>query len=255
MWVPDPRWEEPNLLIPGKKPVGPVQVDWSHPLAEGLLHYYMPVMGMHLSVLGGGTWMPDLAGDLPAELAETVTSREMLAKITDGAVTTLPESLGNAEYELRFLGGATVDFTVDEPWTVMNRVRGLTSRKQQSPFCNSFSSTALWNRPGSYFRYRNSSGVGTDMSSMSTPPGAVQTTMAASSGSGASASEVTAYQHETDEFRSATGLSTNMSFSSVSGYQNADDKYWEVMAMWRRCLSRAEMKAFCANPYQVLIPA
>lgn len=28
--LPDPRWEEPNLLIPGKKPTGPVVVDRDH---------------------------------------------------------------------------------------------------------------------------------------------------------------------------------------------------------------------------------
>lgn len=35
MFIPDPRWEEPNLLIPGKKPTGPVVIDWSHTLARG----------------------------------------------------------------------------------------------------------------------------------------------------------------------------------------------------------------------------
>lgn len=30
MYIPDPRWEEPNLLIPGRKPVRPVVVDENH---------------------------------------------------------------------------------------------------------------------------------------------------------------------------------------------------------------------------------
>ncbi len=29
-------WLEPNLAIPKKKPTGPVEIDWSHPLAKGL---------------------------------------------------------------------------------------------------------------------------------------------------------------------------------------------------------------------------
>ena len=28
---------EPNLLIPGKKPIGPVKIDWEHPLTSGLV--------------------------------------------------------------------------------------------------------------------------------------------------------------------------------------------------------------------------
>jgi hypothetical protein len=28
---------EPNLLIPGKKPIGPVKIDWSNPIAQGLV--------------------------------------------------------------------------------------------------------------------------------------------------------------------------------------------------------------------------
>ncbi|RMH12113.1 MAG: hypothetical protein D6698_15575, partial [Gammaproteobacteria bacterium] len=32
---------EPNLLVPGRKPVGPVRIDWEHPLAEGLVFYYL----------------------------------------------------------------------------------------------------------------------------------------------------------------------------------------------------------------------
>ena len=32
---------EPNLLVPGKKPVGPVKIDWSHPSANGLVGCYL----------------------------------------------------------------------------------------------------------------------------------------------------------------------------------------------------------------------
>ena len=33
-YIPDPRWQAPELLTPGKKPVGPVEIDWSHPAAQ-----------------------------------------------------------------------------------------------------------------------------------------------------------------------------------------------------------------------------
>ena len=32
---------EPNLLIPGKKPVGNVKIDWSHPLSKGLKYAFL----------------------------------------------------------------------------------------------------------------------------------------------------------------------------------------------------------------------
>ena len=42
--IANPRSEllrEPNLLVPGKKPVGPVKIDWNHPLARGLIEYIL----------------------------------------------------------------------------------------------------------------------------------------------------------------------------------------------------------------------
>ena len=44
--IPDPRWEEPNLLIPGKKPIGPVVVDWSHPITRALSVCLVPMGGI-----------------------------------------------------------------------------------------------------------------------------------------------------------------------------------------------------------------
>ena len=41
--IPNPNSEllrEPNLLIPGKKPIGPVKIDWGHPLAPNCVAAY-----------------------------------------------------------------------------------------------------------------------------------------------------------------------------------------------------------------------
>jgi hypothetical protein len=40
-FIPDPRFEMPSLLDPGRKPVGPVEIDWDHPLAKKILHYFL----------------------------------------------------------------------------------------------------------------------------------------------------------------------------------------------------------------------
>jgi len=45
--LPDPRFEMPELFIPGKKPVGKVEIDWTHPLARGLIFFNMPGAGPH----------------------------------------------------------------------------------------------------------------------------------------------------------------------------------------------------------------
>ena len=38
--IPDPRFEMPELFDARRKPVGNVVIDWSHPLARGLVRYY-----------------------------------------------------------------------------------------------------------------------------------------------------------------------------------------------------------------------
>lgn len=52
IYLPDARFEMPELLIPGRKPVGNVVVDWEHPLARGLVNF-MPLQGYGLEILHG----------------------------------------------------------------------------------------------------------------------------------------------------------------------------------------------------------
>lgn len=39
--IPDSRFEMPSLFYPGRKPVGNVKIDWSHPLARGLVGFHL----------------------------------------------------------------------------------------------------------------------------------------------------------------------------------------------------------------------
>lgn len=65
MYFPDARLEEPNVFL-GRKPTGPVVIDWSNPLAKGLAHYILfqnesprdLVTGTILSKFGGPIWTP-----------------------------------------------------------------------------------------------------------------------------------------------------------------------------------------------------
>lgn len=36
-YIPDPRFEMPELLVPKRKPTGPMEIDWSHPLTKNLI--------------------------------------------------------------------------------------------------------------------------------------------------------------------------------------------------------------------------
>lgn len=40
-FVPDVLLREPQLLVPNKKPIGRMAIDWSHPLAKGLTHFVL----------------------------------------------------------------------------------------------------------------------------------------------------------------------------------------------------------------------
>jgi len=60
--VPKILVREPRLMVPGQKPLGPVRIDWSHPLANGL------VCCMELNE-GYGTTTRDLAYDCNGTLS------------------------------------------------------------------------------------------------------------------------------------------------------------------------------------------
>ena len=59
--IPDPRWEMPELLTPGRKPTGNVVIDWSNPLSRGLKRYWL-LNGF--SELIHGTKLIDQNGDV-----------------------------------------------------------------------------------------------------------------------------------------------------------------------------------------------
>jgi hypothetical protein len=72
---PNPSSElirEPNLLIPGKKPVGAVKIDWSNALAKDLLSFYlMNDSGLNLKDIANGndgTLQSTVSRDKPQEL-------------------------------------------------------------------------------------------------------------------------------------------------------------------------------------------
>lgn len=78
--LPDPRFEEPNLLLPGKQPTGPVVIDWEHPLSRGLVGAWI-----------GGSLINYVTGQAGTITGSTVTRRAALGghgwTVTGDAVT------------------------------------------------------------------------------------------------------------------------------------------------------------------------
>ena len=55
---------EPNLLIPGRKPIGKVKIDWSHPHTKGLI-YWWPMLELY------GTMTRDMVNGTEATFVNT----------------------------------------------------------------------------------------------------------------------------------------------------------------------------------------
>ncbi len=55
LWLPDSRFELPELFSPNRKPVGNVKINWSHPLTKGLVAYWLVNNNGELVELVSGT--------------------------------------------------------------------------------------------------------------------------------------------------------------------------------------------------------
>jgi len=61
--IEDALLREPNLWVPGKKPVGPVKIDWEHPITANLAGIYLlNSPAIHNLVTGAVTTMPATEG-------------------------------------------------------------------------------------------------------------------------------------------------------------------------------------------------
>ena len=76
------RQREPNLLVPGKKPVGDVEIDFSHPLAKGLKGLFVATQGaknlvsgeiMSPTAISGGTASPTFSGGVASFSGSIIT--------------------------------------------------------------------------------------------------------------------------------------------------------------------------------------
>ena len=250
--VPDPHYEE--LLLPGVKPIGNVVVDKAHSLANGLIHFWMPQMGLVLNANGAGT-LHAVAGELGIICTETVAARYQFTQIVTGVPVIRQADPGQYNGDVGFVGGATITVTDSEPFTIISKIRGSTGGSTIETFGQYNTNGGIWNRRGNYFRFY-ANGSSFDLGAMTANSGNV-TSVFATDGGGASGSNVKAYQHETNEWQTGSGQSTGAIFAVPwSNFQTASDNWnKEYAAFFNRELSNAEIVSFCNSPYQFLIPA
>lgn len=118
LFLPDSRFEMPELFIPGRKPVGNVMIDWSNPLTRGL-EFYAPFVDFTTRDLVSGQYATTLSdvnyathhGEVEANdwaLLNTLVydSAPSLNK-GKGAVLIRVSGLKDASYTRLFDGGGT----------------------------------------------------------------------------------------------------------------------------------------------------
>lgn len=69
IWLPDPRLQEPRLLIPGLKPLGPVVIDWSNPITDGLKFFMIDWQPPYRDLVSGQ--VPTTIGGTPEAAIES----------------------------------------------------------------------------------------------------------------------------------------------------------------------------------------
>jgi len=133
LFVPDNRLEAPELLIPGKKPIGPVEIDQGHSLApdfcllpqqieQGILRDR--VTGEYLTVPAGSIWEKDYVTItnsllLPAWLWDSAIPFVFFAKMsinTDSSNATVvgtSDSFGKCRVEIISATNNTLGFEKD----------------------------------------------------------------------------------------------------------------------------------------------
>ena len=102
--LPDPRMEMPELLEPGRKPIGPVEVDWSHSLAKSLAQCWLfnsmrdLVHGDELT-LYNDAWLGPNGLEIPSSTAGASSTNRLVDNGCIFAVAKGPDGLGYYLYD------------------------------------------------------------------------------------------------------------------------------------------------------------
>lgn len=252
--IPDPRWEDPCLLVPGKKPVSPVVIDWGHPMTSRLCFF-------------------DLCGEREMVTGERPTTDNTVAHGTaKGKGIKCEYGQVNREYARPFMktstGDGLGDYTIavicnPDPDTGTESEHCIAQKNdgQGSPFeqVALFANTALAvskreDSGSTHFNFEGSPSAVQIPNSLNGDFSVLIGRRKSSvmffdiDGVLSTSSSVTLRKVYTPDQYTALGSRGNGSTQSF-------DQIILVGAMWDRALTNAETYEFARNPYQFLIPA
>ena len=243
---------EPNLLVPGKKPVGPVKIDWSHSLSNGLKSFIVPLqingavdlVKGNLPTVLTSTWVARLQGQAleNADPTSSLTDQVAYKDDPDYALGAYPFTVVWSGYLYSYPGAAA----------------GLMAR-------DSSFGAGLW---GVYYSdtefkwacYSSSFQV-TGFSSFTDAQNLPKRVTVIITCDGVS--KLNKYTNNikytvTDANLIPTGAGTHIfKFNQYGNTGNSDgiDGYTYHTGIWHRQLSDVECEQIYADPYQILIPA
>jgi len=244
LYLEDALLREPNLWVPGKKPVGAVKIDWEHPLSRGLTGVLLASYGMKNLV-------------------------------DNGTITFLPsfEGLGTSQYgqHLTFLNSYA-----DLPSSIRDKIidTGMMSIFARQRLTNTISAdqriASCWGGGGdAQFILWNDAGGGGDGYAFIINNGGARV------GESVASSVLNKWQNVCGTYdkvnlkiyvegkeKASTAYTTSLFASSaeyglarINSTVNAYDGDMACVFFWDRGLSAPEVSSLEADPYQILMPA
>lgn len=254
MFIPDPRWEEPNLLIPGKKPTGPVVIDWSHPLARGLKNAF----GFAGSHAGFGE---DIASRKNTNISAAFGTLTPIGTHKGIALHTASNSAAKLAINEDWSGPFTCLFvgiisSLDNPYgALFSKNNSASGTDSQVGIGRTAGSDDWYIGNSNFVQTLTATSITADLGSLSV--------FALTISDSAVAPDVEFYKDGV-LVDSATGPTEAQSTGAGSLYlgcardvsttYDADVK-WLCFYRWNRVLSSSEVASISSNPYQILIPA
>jgi hypothetical protein len=228
---------EPNLLIPGKKPIGPVKIDWSNPLSIGLIEYYLcnsyrSLFGRNLTPATSSNYeVRAINGDQYIWQSNSQATATLDSFISASSPITILikfiniQSFGNDNRHFINSSSSSIICRSTNSSAYEFLVNSLTNDRISHSFAftagESFVGGGSWGGTGTYLRVITS-----------TESDGTKITQNGSASTGT--------------YSSATHT-INVNGGSMDGL------VW--ISCWNRQLSEVEVNEFIADPYQFLIPA
>jgi len=259
--IPDPKLLMPELLIPGRKPVGNVRIDWNHPLSKGLYFCWVPRLSDVSIKPDGLNGMPiwDL---VTKNFFQYDNNNTLSGSIKMGRHDIcMKEKVSSASGSINIPAHGGSDGTVlallSDDSAHFGRMTGVIDTNTVGAFCTDYGNGG----PTANIRTLIGSGyTGTS----GTSPTTDYTDLLTIKGTSFHGSSRTHFHIDTTQriFKDYTWSSSNVISNFTMGIQDENltenmpsalEQY--MLAFWTRPLSNAELLSLYSNPYQILIPA